>query len=138
MKNKNYHYNVANNEEYGSWKTVLAKPRAKKLKTMNIISRGSKQMRLDSKIKGAVRRKWIYVGRIYGSDVAAEDIKEFLVGINIGDRLEVKKLNTKAVNSSFSVGVSGDRYDQIIKGDYCPEGTIMRKLNFKNFFLSKN
>lgn len=109
---------MTDNEEYDSWKSVLTKPRTNKSKTMNIIFRGSKQTQLDSKIRGAVRREWLYVVRIHGRYVSSGDIKEYLVVMNIGDRLVVKKLNTKGVNSSFGVEVPDVQDDQIINGDY--------------------
>lgn len=59
MKNKNDHYNVANNEECYSWKSILAKPRAKKPKTIILYPvtrnkrnyiRKSKELYVDSGI----------------------------------------------------------------------------------------
>lgn len=96
---------------------------------------GSRQVTTESKVKGALRRKWLYVGRIYGPNVTENDIKEFLQDSTGTDDFDVKKLPTKGNNSSFSIGVHSDEmFLKLFKSESWPSGVILREFNFRNFF----
>lgn len=51
------------------------------------------------------KQKWIHVGRVQGKDITEKQIKNYLVEIDGGEEVEVKKLKTQGTNSAFSVGV---------------------------------
>lgn len=89
----------------------------------------------DAKIKGAIRRKWIYVGSISGSDVTEDDIKNFLSHLSGYEMVDIKKLPTKGMNSAFSVGIPNDELMVTLKDpNFWPAGVTLREFNFTNFF----
>lgn len=115
------------------WNTVVKKKQ--RVPKISTICTGSKQVTSESKIKGAPRKKWLYVGRVYGSDVSEADIMDFLQESMGTIGCEVKKLPTKGNNSAFSVGVpSEDQFTELSKPESWPKGVILREFNFRNFF----
>lgn len=92
----------------------------------------------SSKIKGAVRKKWIYVGRIKGDDVHAEDIKQYISKLPNHDTIEVKKLPTRGTNSAFSIGIPDDvLLEKLQNPTFWPAGVTLREFNFSNFFRTQ-
>lgn len=88
----------------------------------------------NTNIKGAIRRKWIYVGRIAG-DVSEVDVQNFLSNLHGNQMIEVKKLPTKGPNSSFSIGVpSEDLYIKLNDPNFWPAGITIREFNFLGLF----
>lgn len=107
----------------------------KKIKTKsNIICTGVNKTS-NSLIKGAMKRKWIYVGRIQGKDTSEQSIKDYLCDIINNEEIEVKKLNTQGKNSAFSVGVHTEElFNSICSPDNWPEGVLVREFSFRNLF----
>ncbi|XP_044747620.1 uncharacterized protein LOC123308825 isoform X1 [Coccinella septempunctata] len=105
------------------WTTVTRRERKTKKSsesesTRNTVHRKTRRSilctgdnKLDDKIKGAIRRKWIYVGRIAGSDVTAQDVRNFLSNLPGYETIEINKLTTKGTNSAFSIGVPEETYN---------------------------
>lgn len=109
------------------WKTQNKKKARKQ-----IIATGASK---DSKFSGAIRRQWIYVGGISGTEVSEQTIKEFLEEVPDSQNIEVKKLPTKGKNSAFSVGIPRDTVPTVFDKDFWPKGIILRQFNLKNLFL---
>lgn len=103
-----------------------------------IICTGSKTVNESSKVKGALKRKWLYVGRICGLEVTEADITDFLENHTGNNDFQVKKLTTKGNNSAFSIGVPSDfLFAELYKPEFWPNGVVLREFNFRNFFHSK-
>ncbi|KAL3281145.1 hypothetical protein HHI36_004364 [Cryptolaemus montrouzieri] len=99
----------------------------------SIIFTGSSATNKKPSVQGVVRKYWLYVGRIAGSDVSIEAIKDYLG--DVGENIDVNKLYTKGSKSSFSIGVtSEDVYKTVLSGDFWPEGVLIREFSFRNFF----
>lgn len=95
----------------------------------------------SNKISGAVRRKWVYVGRVAGKDVSAEDIKEYMQDLSnemgFAD-ITVTKLNTQGSNSAFSIGLPNDGlYERVFDVGYWPKGVALREFNLQRTFLQQ-
>ncbi|KAK9880863.1 hypothetical protein WA026_013189 [Henosepilachna vigintioctopunctata] len=90
-ENKNTSRTQSSNTE---WKTVSRKKtivnRAK-----FITSSGPKTSTRTAKFSGALKKKWLYVGRIAGKDVPVESIREYLTEINGYEEIEIKNLRVK-------------------------------------------
>lgn len=130
----------------GQWRTVSGTKMGSRTKlaksgTQNarVVTFGTAKMQdRASKIVGAVRRRWIYVGKIRGLDVAVEDVKHYMGDDAAGNLIEVKKLDCKGQNSAFSIGVPNDElYGKIFSPDYWPEGVCIREFNIKRNFLDR-
>lgn len=89
----------------------------------------------NEKIHGAVKKKWLYVGRIAGTEVTETDLKEFIFATVKEESITIKKLPTKGSNSSFSVGTQSDEvHQQLQNPSFWPAGVTIREFNFRNFF----
>lgn len=156
VNNDRQEINIANTTKENSWTTVVRKRSSDKkmVKTGNNIpvttSNNSqpKKSRVgtlctgisstDAKIKGAIRRKWLYVGKVAGKDVAEADIKHFLSNLNGHELVEVKKLPTRGTNSAFSIGIPSDELFQTLNNSsFWPAGVVLRDFNFINFFRKR-
>lgn len=95
----------------------------------------------SDRIAGAIRRKWIYVGRIVGKDVTESDIKEYLSDLKDCEKFDcisIKKLDTLGSNSAFCIGLPTDElYDKVFNTDYWNEGVSLRVYDLKRSFLSQ-
>lgn len=119
--------------ENNEW-TKVTRIKNKSRPKSEVICTGSKKT-TNSVIKGAAKRKWIYVGRIQGKDITEKQIKDYLGEIDGGEEVEVKKLKTQGTNSAFSVGVHTDElFKSICSPEIWPEGVIVREFSFRNFF----
>ncbi|KAK9873528.1 hypothetical protein WA026_022941 [Henosepilachna vigintioctopunctata] len=76
------------NEIKSSWTTVVKR---KPYKCRSVICTGSKEVNPTSKVKGVIKRKWVYVGKIYGQDVTEIDMKEFLIDSTGTEDFVIKK-----------------------------------------------
>lgn len=115
------------------WTTVVKKKRMGQ--KSGLICTGTKQVTAQSKIKGALRRKWLYVGRISGNEIIEKDIMDFLQNSTGSNEFEVKKLPTKGSNSAFSIGVPTEMlYMKLSMPESWPNGVVLREFNFRNFF----
>ncbi|KAK9871856.1 hypothetical protein WA026_015102 [Henosepilachna vigintioctopunctata] len=131
-ENKNTSRTQSSNTE---WKTVSRRKtivnRAK-----FITSSGPKTSTRTAKFSGALKKRWLYVGRIAGKDVPVESIREYLTEINGYEEIEIKKLESKGRNSSFSIGVlSNEIFERLNSEDFWLNGVIVREFSFRNFFL---
>lgn len=89
-------------------------------------------------IQGAIKRNWIYVGKIAGKEVTEENIAEFLKDVNKTRDIVVKKLNTKGQNSAFSIGITNTEvYKAVFNVKFWPQGIVLREFTFDNHFLQK-
>ncbi|KAK9876173.1 hypothetical protein WA026_011290 [Henosepilachna vigintioctopunctata] len=117
------------------WTKVQKKKSEKQKQKSNLLCMGSRQFNPESKIRGALRRKWLYVGKIYGSNVTENDMKEFLRNMTNTNNFEVKKLPTQGNNYAFSIGIPSDAlFLELSKPQSWPSGVVLREFNFKNFF----
>lgn len=95
----------------------------------------------SGKVSGAVRRKWIYVGRIAGKEVAEADIQDYLSdlkGLEKYEHIVVKKLNTLGSNSAFCIGLPTDElYNRVFSVDYWSEGVSLREYDLRSSFLTQ-
>ncbi|KAL3269379.1 hypothetical protein HHI36_008449 [Cryptolaemus montrouzieri] len=82
--------------------------------------------------QGAVKKYWLYVERIAESDVFIEAIKDYLG--DVGENIDVKKLDTKGSNSAFSIRVTSEDVFNTVSEDFWPEGVLIREFSFRNFF----
>lgn len=125
---------VGENEE--KWTTVLhnkKKPGNISNKNPDIICKGKQST--SGIIKGATRRKWIYVGKIAGKEVSEEDIINYMGKIDEHENILVKKLDTKGQNSAFSIGLPSEAsLKKICDESFWPDGVILRNFTFRNFF----
>lgn len=150
-KNEDYENNEKENEQL--WTTVVRKKNKEETR-MSLVGKQypsdnfkSKQRNMitctgtpnmNAKVKGAIRKKWMYVGRIAGANVSEMDVLDYLADSKVGEKVEVKKLPTKGENSAFSIGVPDDiTYDKLNSPDFWPTGVILREFNFRNFFRKK-
>lgn len=145
IPNENYNENktiVENNknkdittpEQINSgWKTVIKK---RKLQNKDkIICTGSNN---NCGITGALRKKWMYVGKIAGI-VKEEDIIDYLGKMEVKDGIEVRKLDTKGSNSAFSVGVASEElFKKLGAPEFWPAGVLVREFSFRGFFSRNN
>jgi hypothetical protein len=88
----------------------------------------------SSTILGALRRKWLYVGRIIGNEVAENDVKDYLQNIDCHDEIIIKKLTTKGHNSAFSIGVPPKISNDVFNPDIWPDSVCLREFNVRSFF----
>ncbi|XP_044756113.1 uncharacterized protein LOC123314807 [Coccinella septempunctata] len=115
------------------WTTIVRRRRSSNSK-QSIICTGSSVQSENGKIKGAIRKKWLYVGRLFGKDISPEDLREY-IGETEENSVDIRKLETKGPNSAFSVGVGNDElFHKINCPTYWPKGVVLRPFNFKNFF----
>lgn len=95
----------------------------------------------SDKVTGAIRRKWIYAGRIAGKDVTEEDIQDYLSDLKGCEKYEhivVKKLDTLGNNSAFCIGLPTDElYDRVFNVDYWTEGVSLREYDLRRSFLTQ-
>lgn len=102
------------------------------------IGNNSKQV---GKITGAIRRKWIYVGRILGSEVSEDDIKDYLSDLKNCDKFEhisVEKLKTLGKNSAFCIGLPTEElYNKVFNVEYWSEGVSLREYDLRRSFLAQ-
>lgn len=70
-ENKNPETNILDD----TWTTVVKK---KPIKRNTVLCTGSKEVNSDSRVKGALKRKWLFVGRVCGQEVSEKDMNEFL------------------------------------------------------------
>lgn len=95
----------------------------------------------SEKIVGAVRRKYIYVGRITGRDVTEEDMKEYLKDLKNFKQYElisVKKLNTLGNNSAFCIGLPNDElFHKVFDVQYWRTGVSLREFDLRRTFLAQ-
>lgn len=149
-RNENNDYKVEENEQL--WSTVVSKKHNKSQPRINVSADKQvtaetfkyKQRKMiectrapntNAKVRGAIRRKWIYVGRISGANISEDDIKDYMADLQAGGGIEVRKLPTKGENSAFSIGIPDDStYNKLNSPDFWPQGVILREFNFKNFF----
>lgn len=121
-KNENTPRIVSPNIE---WKTVSRK-KTNVNRAKFITSSGPKSTTRTAKFSGALKKKWLYVGRIAGKDVPVESIREYLTEINGYEEIEIKKLESKGKNSSFSIGVlSNEIFERLNSEDFWPNGVII-------------
>lgn len=69
------HHHMQTNKSLS--KVVKKKPMKQKQKP-NLLCTGSKLIDTESEIEGALKRKWLYVGEIYGPHVTGDRMKDFL------------------------------------------------------------
>ncbi|KAJ3661575.1 hypothetical protein Zmor_005966 [Zophobas morio] len=94
--------------------------------------------KIVNKILGATRKKWYYVGRIQGTNITVDDIKNYIADVNGHEDVEVKKLNTQGKNSTFCLGLpTEDIIKVIISQEFWPEGVCLREFNLRNIFLEQ-
>lgn len=94
-----------------------------------------------TKICGAVRRRWIYVGRVSGRDVTVEDVREHLMDLKdlegFGD-IVVTKLRTRGNNSAFSVGLPNEElYGRVFNEGYWSKGIALREFDLRRTFFQQ-
>lgn len=66
-------------------------------------------------------------------------INEYLTEIEGHKEIEIKKLESKGRNSSFSVGVFSDEFFKRLNSvDFWPSGVTVREFSFRNFFQKTN
>ncbi|XP_044754439.1 uncharacterized protein LOC123313565 [Coccinella septempunctata] len=142
--------NIANNrgnsvsrvnlpEEKTEWTTVEKKRRKPAVINKKKVCFGTKTDSSESLIQGAIRRKWIYVGRIAGKEVTEQDMLSFLDCIEGSDLIIVKKLNTIGQNSAFSIGLPDENaYKTVFCESFWPRGVILREFSFDKNFFQKN
>lgn len=108
-------------------------------KKREIICYGTKTTNQNYPIQGAVRRRWIYVGKIAGKQVTEVDIKDFLKDVDGNDQIMVKKLNTLGQNSAFRIGLPSEKsYNEVSNATFWPEGVMLRDFTFDNRFFRRN
>lgn len=98
---------------------------------------GTKTNDQNTTIQGAIRRRWIYVGKIAGRDVSEKDIASYLESLNESEQFIVKKQKTIGQNSSFCIGVTQDAYNKIFDESFWPQGIVVRDFNFDKQFFRK-
>jgi hypothetical protein len=91
----------------------------------------------SSTILGALRRKWLYVGRIIGNEVSENDVKDYLQNIDCHDEIIIKKLTTKGHNSAFSIGVPPKIFNDVFNPDIWPDSVCLREFNVRSFLEKK-
>ncbi|KAK9891717.1 hypothetical protein WA026_016514 [Henosepilachna vigintioctopunctata] len=115
------------NEIKSSWTTVVKR---KPYKRPPVICTGSKEVNPTSKVKGVIKRKWVYVGKIYGQDVTEIDMKEFLIDSTGTEDFVIKKLSTKGSNSAFTVAIPSDAlFELLLKPESWPNGEREKVMN---------
>ncbi|KAJ3660009.1 hypothetical protein Zmor_011667 [Zophobas morio] len=98
----------------------------------------SENSKIVNKILGATRKKWYYVGRIQGTNITVDDIKNYIADVNGHEDVEVKKLNTQGKNSAFCLGLpTEDIIKVIISQEFWPEDVGLREFNLRNIFLKQ-
>lgn len=126
----------ANINTDSEWSTVTRKkPNTKKANKK--ICYGNKTTDQNTTIQGAIRRRWMYVGRISGKDVTEQDISAFLKDVEGHEQIVIKKLNTIGQNSSFSIGLSEEAYKTVFNESFWPVGVIVREFTFNKTFFQK-
>ncbi|KAL3268871.1 hypothetical protein HHI36_007960 [Cryptolaemus montrouzieri] len=71
------------------WSTVVTRAKPK-TKMLVIVCSGSKiPTNTNCKLKGATRRRWIYIGHISGKDVSVQDIKNDVSNLDPDETLEI-------------------------------------------------
>lgn len=100
-----------------------------------------KNLKKSDKIAGAIRRKWIYVGRIAGRDVSEKDIGDYLSdlkGFEKYENISIKKLDTLGNNSAFCIGLPTEElYAKVFSVDYWNEGVSLREYDLRRSFLAQ-
>ncbi|XP_045475290.1 uncharacterized protein LOC123681119 [Harmonia axyridis] len=76
------------------WTEVKNKKQTRKARN-SLICKGNESSQKNIKIKGAVKRKWLYIGRISGKEVKEDDIAEYLRDTKKCEGAIIKKLDTK-------------------------------------------
>lgn len=127
---------MAPEQKENAWQTVQnKKSRKHTFRKPNIICTGSNKNE-SGKLLGVKKKRWLYVGKIAGKDTTVEDVSEHLKDISGSEIMDIRKLNTKGVNSSFSIGLASDElYKSICNPNTWPEGVIIREFSFHNMFI---
>lgn len=121
------------------WTTVERRKVNKNPKSTKKPCYGTKTTDENMTIRGAIRRQWIYVGKIAGKHVTEEDVKKFLKESKINEQVSVKKLNCLGPNSAFSVGLpTKESYETVFKESFWPQGVALREFSFDKKFFQKN
>lgn len=124
--------------EGNGWNEVKNHRRISKNKPKNQIVCNGTKTKEEMKIVGASKKKWLYVGRIVGKDIAEKDIEDYLGDQEI-QQVSVKKLRTLGSNSAFSIGLSDEvTFSKVFNASFWPEGVLLRPCNFSpNFFRNQ-
>lgn len=126
-------------EVNGKWSDVVRKKRTNRERNMKKVCFGTKATGQDVTIQGAIRRQWIYVGRIAGKQVSEHEIKNYLKEVPGNELIIVKKLNTLGQNSAFSIGLPSEESRKLVyDSSFWPEGIILRDFTFDKQFFLKN
>ncbi|KAK9877337.1 hypothetical protein WA026_017731 [Henosepilachna vigintioctopunctata] len=118
------------------WSVVTSKKnKNSNRKKVQLVCTGLEAKSADLSIQGAVRRKWLYIGKVAGNGVAEEDILNYLKESLGNHSFVVKKLTTKGYNSAFSVGIPNKTlFEKVFDISFWSEGIVLREFEFKNFF----
>lgn len=131
----------ANDPENDGFQKVVNKRRTRTRRIPEIKFATGNNSKQTGKISGAIRRKWIYVGRILGNEVSEDDIKEYLSDLKDYDRFEhitVEKLKTLGRNSAFCIGLPTEElYNKIFSVEYWSEGVALRDYDLRSSFLAQ-
>lgn len=130
-------HKIKDTDRMEDWITV----RNKKRQSRNTkVCFGTKENSADnSTIKGAIRRRWMYVGKIAGKEISEKDILTFLKDIEGKENIIIKKLNTLGQNSSFSIGLPNENaYKSVFCESFWPQGVVLRDFSFDRNFFRKN
>lgn len=126
-------------DDKGEWITVEKKKGNRQSRTNKKVCYGTNMDSTDNAIKGAIRRRWMYVGKIAGKNISEQDVHSFLKNIEGNELITVKKLNTLGQNSAFSIGLPSDEaYKRVFCETFWPRGVILREFSFDRNFFQKN
>lgn len=81
---------------------------------------GYRQVTMKSNVKGAIRRKWLYIERVYGPNITEKDMKEFLQDSTVADDFDYLQ------NSSFRMEYLNRNHLQVVF--YC--GNLILEIIF--------
>lgn len=124
--------NIEQNDR--EWQTVTRKKKGKQFNKIICTFTKSGQ----TSLQGAKKRKWIYLGKIQGKEIAVKDVEDYMKQTKEINGLQVKKLETKGENSAFTIGVTEEEdFRSICDEAFWPEGVVVREFSFRNFFQWK-
>ncbi|KAK9880575.1 hypothetical protein WA026_011816 [Henosepilachna vigintioctopunctata] len=117
------------------WSVVTSKKnKNSNRKKVQLVCTGLEAKSANLSIQGAVRRKWLYIGKVAGNGVAEEDILNYLKESLGNHSFVVKKLTTKGYNSAFSVGIPNRTlFEKVFDISFWPEGIVLREFEFTNY-----
>jgi hypothetical protein len=84
----------------------------------------------DSQLQAAIRKAWIYVGRLH-TRTEQETVTKFLQTNGIEGDIECEDLPTKGKNKSFKIGIDFRYIDSMQEPNFCPEGVIVQPFRFR-------